>query len=406
MQSVIPVFLLPVVVIITIVCVALSIAAFIGFCVTAFYIYIIGSNARRERLARFALSRQVRSRKSWQALALTVRLATMRLQSARDSKVITKKAPTWERAWQEVSRVRADQKSEAWLEKLDFSGSMTRMLGPVVVFMMWTVLGFAQYGFFAVALPWYELGYRCRICVLIPTVFVAAKVFYDYAAVMATSPGHPQHSESPPEAGEGEKVKWCRKCEGWKPPRAHHCRICRRCISKMDHHCVFTHQCIGKGNYRYFVQLLADIVFGAIVMIVVSLPQLYHIATFSNKYNGNDTLHCLILAVGCFSAVVGLGLLGPFLWYHIQCVLRNETTLERMKREKLEKKLKKKGSDQADRDCCDDSDDEVVEKPMDYGRSPMENFGEVFGMPPVWARGLIEPTLCWLTSSKCGKRKD
>eukprot|EP00979_Chaetoceros_neogracilis_P014927 scaffold5062_cov227-Chaetoceros_neogracile.AAC.3 len=29
----------------------------------------------------------------------------------------------------------------------------------------------------------------------------------------------------------------CRRCQSYKPDRAHHCSICKRCILKMDHHC-------------------------------------------------------------------------------------------------------------------------------------------------------------------------
>ena len=32
-------------------------------------------------------------------------------------------------------------------------------------------------------------------------------------------------------------VRWCRKCECVKPPRAHHCSMCGVCTLKMDHHC-------------------------------------------------------------------------------------------------------------------------------------------------------------------------
>jgi len=28
----------------------------------------------------------------------------------------------------------------------------------------------------------------------------------------------------------------CGKCNGLRPPRAHHCMVCGRCILKMDHH--------------------------------------------------------------------------------------------------------------------------------------------------------------------------
>ena len=34
--------------------------------------------------------------------------------------------------------------------------------------------------------------------------------------------------------------RWCRRCEAFKPPRAHHCKTCRRCVMKMDHHCIWT----------------------------------------------------------------------------------------------------------------------------------------------------------------------
>jgi palmitoyltransferase ZDHHC3/7/25 len=29
----------------------------------------------------------------------------------------------------------------------------------------------------------------------------------------------------------------CRRCNSYKPDRAHHCSVCNRCIIKMDHHC-------------------------------------------------------------------------------------------------------------------------------------------------------------------------
>lgn len=32
-------------------------------------------------------------------------------------------------------------------------------------------------------------------------------------------------------------VPICHRCDGYKPPRAHHCSQCNRCILKMDHHC-------------------------------------------------------------------------------------------------------------------------------------------------------------------------
>ncbi|KAG9711659.1 zf-DHHC-domain-containing protein, partial [Aureobasidium melanogenum] len=40
-----------------------------------------------------------------------------------------------------------------------------------------------------------------------------------------------------------QRQRWCRKCQAYKPPRAHHCKTCERCIPKMDHHCPWTANC-------------------------------------------------------------------------------------------------------------------------------------------------------------------
>jgi len=45
----------------------------------------------------------------------------------------------------------------------------------------------------------------------------------------------------------------CRRCNSYKPDRAHHCSICKRCIIKMDHHCPWVNNCVGIGNHKYFL---------------------------------------------------------------------------------------------------------------------------------------------------------
>mmetsp|Transcript_61745 Transcript_61745/g.93218 ORF Transcript_61745/g.93218 Transcript_61745/m.93218 type:complete len:303 (-) Transcript_61745:56-964(-) len=45
----------------------------------------------------------------------------------------------------------------------------------------------------------------------------------------------------------------CRRCNSFKPKRAHHCSVCRRCIIKMDHHCPWVNNCVGIGNHKYFL---------------------------------------------------------------------------------------------------------------------------------------------------------
>ncbi|KAJ6129521.1 Palmitoyltransferase pfa4 [Penicillium capsulatum] len=60
---------------------------------------------------------------------------------------------------------------------------------------------------------------------------------------------------------EGEKNlvnlrRWCRRCEAYKPPRAHHCKTCKRCIPKMDHHCPWTSNCVSHFTFPHFIRFL------------------------------------------------------------------------------------------------------------------------------------------------------
>ena len=51
----------------------------------------------------------------------------------------------------------------------------------------------------------------------------------------------------------------CRTCQFVKPARSKHCGICNICVAKHDHHCIWLMNCLGRGNYIYFVSLMASL---------------------------------------------------------------------------------------------------------------------------------------------------
>ena len=58
-----------------------------------------------------------------------------------------------------------------------------------------------------------------------------------------------------------EKLKdnekeFCKKCNKYRPLRAHHCSTCNKCIMKMDHHCPWIFNCVGYGNQKIFFLFL------------------------------------------------------------------------------------------------------------------------------------------------------
>lgn len=406
MYAAVPPFLQPIVMGMSFILVCMALAAIVGLLLVFLTVCGITLDAQRARLARNALPERVRSRRSWQALATTVRLASLRAAAGpgpRQASQRSKNAAhewSWNDAWQKAAGARKRRKEDVAQDKLDIGGFILRGASPVVVCVCWATLAFENYVFFFLALPYFELNRYCHVLVLIPTVYVGFMIYFHYAQTLLSSPGHPApcgeaacaEVEGLPAPAEAEgKAKWCTHCNAWKPPRCHHCRICRRCVLKMDHHCMFVNNCVGRDNYRHFVLLLFYIVFALIVFGLCLIPQVLGI--FGDQRE--SAFQRSLVLVGFAIAVLATVMLGPFFWYHSQCVLRNETTLERMKRDQVESPLKRgKFNSKA----------EPAEALVSYSRSPLENYSEVFGMPPVWSRAAIECAFGLLTSRRCAKR--
>lgn len=120
------------------------------------------------------------------------------------------------------------------------------------------------------------------------------------------------------EIREKEKVytQFCKKCETFKPPRAHHCEKCNVCFFRMDHHCDLLATCIHFHNQKFFIIFLANMLIFNILNFTFLM-----IALLLFKYQV-IILICLIFD--------GIDVFGYFIQIYIQLknLFRNETIIE------------------------------------------------------------------------------
>ena len=123
----------------------------------------------------------------------------------------------------------------------------------------------------------------------------------------------------------------CRKCNGIKPPRAHHCSVCNKCCLKMDHHCPWIGNCIGFYNYKFFVNFL---LFTVVLCLLVFLNSIPAFGRAMRVAKNSEDSHSTSIAVIVISAIHGLAgftfvvSVPVLLFFHMKLVTINSTTLE------------------------------------------------------------------------------
>ncbi|KAK3363619.1 DHHC palmitoyltransferase-domain-containing protein [Lasiosphaeria hispida] len=133
-------------------------------------------------------------------------------------------------------------------------------------------------------------------------------------------------------------TKYCKTCNIWRPPRAHHCRLCDNCVETQDHHCVWINNCVGRRNYRFFFTFLASASLLGGYLSGASLAQILIYANQEKLSFGESVSH---FRVPFAMVVFGfLGLLYPaaLLGYHVFLMARGETTREYLNSHKFLKK--------------------------------------------------------------------
>ena len=114
----------------------------------------------------------------------------------------------------------------------------------------------------------------------------------------------------------------CKKCNIFRPKRAHHCRYCNKCILDMDHHCFTLNKCIGKKSYKIYIKYLIFVELNISLVFGSSLYVCYN-------YYSQLTLYALIKYV-LLSIISFLGSVSLYFYllFQIYLYLSNLTTLE------------------------------------------------------------------------------
>lgn len=144
------------------------------------------------------------------------------------------------------------------------------------------------------------------------------------------------HSTDGPQGQQNNRYRVCRRCQTFKPPRAHHCSICQRCVVKMDHHCPWVNNCVGIGNHKYFLLFLFYIFAMsayALVLVVVRYATCMTSPESLKQCSSQGVLHLICL----ISEAILFGMFTSCMMCDQWSVIRSGTTqIDRLKGEVTE----------------------------------------------------------------------
>ncbi|KAK1758493.1 DHHC palmitoyltransferase-domain-containing protein [Echria macrotheca] len=133
-------------------------------------------------------------------------------------------------------------------------------------------------------------------------------------------------------------TKYCKTCNIWRPPRAHHCRLCDNCVETQDHHCVWLNNCVGRRNYRYFFAFISSASLLALYLLAASLAQILVYADQEGVSFGDAISQFRVPFAMVIYGFVGFLYPASLMGYHVFLMARGETTREYLNSHKFLKK--------------------------------------------------------------------
>ncbi|KAL9384772.1 hypothetical protein Peur_021782 [Populus x canadensis] len=124
------------------------------------------------------------------------------------------------------------------------------------------------------------------------------------------------------------KLKYCRICKFFRPPRSCHCAICDNCVEKFDHHCPWIGQCIALRNYRFYLTFIISALIFFVYVFAFSCWRIHQ-----RMLRTGTGLHGMLkncpetLALVSFSSATIL-FLGGLTIFHVFLLARNQTGYE------------------------------------------------------------------------------
>uniref|UniRef100_A0A7S2TN34 Palmitoyltransferase n=1 Tax=Lotharella oceanica TaxID=641309 RepID=A0A7S2TN34_9EUKA len=162
--------------------------------------------------------------------------------------------------------------------------------------------------------------------------FSVAMLTLSYLKASFGGPGHAPVGWAPACQADREKLQFCKRCKGFKPPRAHHCSVCNKCSLKMDHHCPWINNCVGHHNHKDFFLFLSYVLVACthscILLGPYTLRGAWHVFPRMHRYPAHLVLRLyqmLMAMVLAMSLVVSIGCLWA---QQAQSIVENATGIE------------------------------------------------------------------------------